>query len=226
MGFSPAGQKGQPSFEVLKREAGVLTAPRNSSTSKPPKKCGLRGMLSHTQSQSHTVTQLSPRGTHSDTQLKACNPPGIDVHHHRARLEGTLETTSQSPKSSHTPTTAVSSQRRTHPTPRALELASERHAPHSAGNVHFYTESHTNTQPHYGHLQRTATQPPRKAQSHTQATKSHTCSLSYMLVTCSHPHIASSVTETHCVHGPSAAETWWELAPVVGMGVSDSQLPA
>ena len=60
MGFSPAGQKGQPSFEVLKSEAGVLMAPRNSSTSKPPKKCGLRCMLSDTQSQSHTVTQLSP----------------------------------------------------------------------------------------------------------------------------------------------------------------------
>lgn len=47
-GFFPAGQKGQPSFEVFKSEAGVLMAPRNSTTSKPPKEGGLRGMLSHT----------------------------------------------------------------------------------------------------------------------------------------------------------------------------------
>lgn len=90
----PAGQKGQPSFEVLTSEAGVLMSPRGSTTSKPPKEGGWRGMLSHTESQSHTVTQPSPRGTHSDTHSRgrltslahttrhARNPPGSGTGAH------------------------------------------------------------------------------------------------------------------------------------------------
>ena len=90
----PAGQKGQPSFEVLTSEAGVLMSPRGSTTSKPPKEGGWRGMLSHTESQSHTVTQPSPRGTHRDTHSRgrltslahttrhARNPPGSGTGAH------------------------------------------------------------------------------------------------------------------------------------------------
>lgn len=63
MGFPPAGQRGQPSFEVLTSEAGVLMAPRSSTTSKPPREGGLRGMLSHIQSQSHGDTAESLRDT-------------------------------------------------------------------------------------------------------------------------------------------------------------------
>lgn len=170
-------------------------------------------MLSHTESQSHTVTQPSPRGTHSDTHSRGCltslahttrharNPPGsgTGAHDPTAGPRAHPETASQGCAQAHASATVASAQRRTwvaqsHTQPRRRPRA---HTQHPATPTTRLREPHGTS-----HSQRpflcpqsytrtatpTVTRSPRPHGSHTRhAQESQAHDLSYALVTRSQP---------------------------------------